>query len=198
MAIADGLAIEMRARISRVGCVQLHPSLRQSAALDRAVPHAKKRSPIGHGQEQEGVGIENEVSATRCSVSEPGAGASHSGLGIVISDYPDVYARAVVLGLNPPGTLSILPRGFASGSSGDLCHEAETATLGKVWSAAGVRANQVQPPEGKLPSVVQRSADWIAPTIFVGGMLFSQNPIALQLAMEVLGSYVVDALNSPW
>jgi len=128
-------------------------------------------------------------------VSGHTGGAGRQGVGTFISDCSDPYARVTALGLNPLGALSILPRGFESGSPGDLCHEAEAATSRKLWNQSGVFADQVQRPDGKLPSVVQRSADWVAPTIFVGGMLFSQNPLVLQLAVEVLGSYLSDVLK---
>ncbi len=113
-----------------------------------------------------------------------------------VSDYVDVYARASALGLAAPMSLAILPRGFATAASVDeLSHEANAASLRKLWQQEHVTVHQLQPPHGKLPTVVQRSADWIAPTIFVGSLLFSQNPIALQLALEVLGSYLTDALR---
>lgn len=113
-----------------------------------------------------------------------------------ISDYVDVYARAVALHLAEPAPLAILPRGFDSAASqAELAHEAEASTLRKVWRDAGVEVHQVQPASSNLPSVLEHSSDWLTPTIFMATLLFSQSPTAIQLALGVLESYVVDVLK---
>ena len=39
---------------------------------------------------------------------------------------------------------------------------------------------------------MEHSADWIAPTLFVGSMILSENPFAVSLAIEIIKQYVVD------
>lgn len=117
-------------------------------------------------------------------------------MGVVVAEYVDVYQRARELGLNLTSHLVILPRGFAAPTpTPDLAHEADATTIRKLLRAEGIDVQQVEPPDGRLPSVIQRSADWLAPTIFVGSMLFSQNPYAIQVALNVLASYAYDILK---
>jgi hypothetical protein len=37
-----------------------------------------------------------------------------------------------------------------------------------------------------------RSADWFAPTMFVSQLLFTENPLAVSLALDIVSSYVTD------
>jgi hypothetical protein len=109
------------------------------------------------------------------------------------TDFVDVRERASGLGLTLTSELAILPRHFETAiSAAELAHEAEASTVRKLLNAAGLEAQQLEPGGRPLPIVVQKSADWISPTIFVGSMLLSQNPLAIQLALNVLGSYIAD------
>jgi hypothetical protein len=117
-------------------------------------------------------------------------------MGIVLSEYVDVQQRATELGLVLTSALAILPRGFgAPAATSSLAHEAEASTLRKLLKAQGIDVQQVEPPNGRLPSVVERSADWLAPTLFVGSMLFTENSYAVQVALNVVGSYAHDMLK---
>ncbi|MBI3693644.1 MAG: hypothetical protein HY238_02225 [Acidobacteria bacterium] len=110
-----------------------------------------------------------------------------------MTEYIDVRERASTLGLLLGSELVILPRHFDSAiSNADLCHEAEATTVRKLLLEAGLNVQQLQPAETRLPSAVQKSSDWIAPTVFVGSMLLTQNPYAIQVALGVLNSYLAD------
>ncbi len=111
-------------------------------------------------------------------------------------EYIDVRGKASALGLALASELVILPRHFESATSAEeLVHEADAATVRKLLLQAGLHAQQLEPPEVRLPSIVEKSSDWIGPTLFVGSMLVSQNPYAIQVALGVLDSYVADLLK---
>jgi hypothetical protein len=113
-------------------------------------------------------------------------------MAVTVTDYADVEARAAELGLCQPDPFAILPRGFEAGAPEALVHESEAATIRKVLKENGLDVQLLAPPTERLPSVVQRSADWIAPTILVGSMLWTQNPMAVSVALGVLDSYISD------
>jgi hypothetical protein len=117
-------------------------------------------------------------------------------MGVTVTDFANVRERAAELRLTLSSDLAILPRHFSSATSAaDLVHEADAATLRKLLNNAGLDVQQLEPPGGRLPSVVQKSADWISPTIFVGSLLLTQNPYAIQVALNVLASYLTDFLR---
>jgi hypothetical protein len=117
-------------------------------------------------------------------------------MGVVISNYVDVHQRAQELGLDLASDFAILPRAFGENAQvSHLAHESEAATLRKLLKAEGIDIQQIEPCDGRIPSVVQRSADWLAPTIFIGSTLFTQNPYAIQVALNILASLVYDCLK---
>jgi hypothetical protein len=117
-------------------------------------------------------------------------------MSVTISNYPNVRDRTTALQMALSSELAILPRGFADGSGpGGLAHEPDASTVRKLLSAGGLEVQQLEPMAGRLPAVVQHSADWLSPTIFVGSMLLSQNPYAIQVALNIISTYLVDALR---
>lgn len=109
-----------------------------------------------------------------------------------ITDFVNVRTRALELGLPTVAELSILPRGFENAPDvSGLIRESDSSTLRKLFAEAGLEVQELQPAK-KLPSSVKKSADWIAPTLFVGSMLVTQNQVALQLALDVVSAYIVD------
>ncbi len=118
-----------------------------------------------------------------------------------VSDYVNVHERLEKLRLsNPaPNDLVILPRGFETAdSAADLAQESDASTLRKLFNEAGVATHQVKHQEQHFPAAVRQSAEWIAPTLFVGPLLLSQNPYAIQIALGVMESYIADYLRGLW
>ncbi len=110
-----------------------------------------------------------------------------------VTDFVHVRDRASGLGLTLTSELAILPRNFESAvSAAELAHEAETSTVRKLLNAAGLETQQLQPAGKLLPIMVRKDVDWISPTIFVGSMLLTQNSLAIQLALNVLGSFIAE------
>jgi hypothetical protein len=91
--------------------------------------------------------------------------------------------------------LSLLPTGFADADErGALRHEEDASTLRKLFAEAGVTAHlasRVTP----LPVSVKKSAEWVAPVLFVGASLWSQNPVGVQIAVEVIATFVSERLR---
>ena len=119
-------------------------------------------------------------------------------MAITVSDSGDLCSRLGHLGLSIPDGLElvILPRGADTATTiAALMHESEAATLRKLLAAAGLRVHQVEPSASRLPVAVQKSVDWIAPTLFVTSMLLTQNSSAVQIALGVIESYISDYLK---
>ena len=112
-----------------------------------------------------------------------------------ITDYLDVRERARQLNLPMVAEFSILPRSFSTAASeSDLRHENDASTVRKLFTQAGLDAQMLEPPQ-RLPASVEKSVEWIAPTIFIGSMLWSQNQYAVQVALNVLSSYIFNFLK---
>ena len=113
---------------------------------------------------------------------------------ITVSSFPDVRERARELGLPQVDGLALLPINFEHSSPDGLVVDQEATTLRKVLQQGGVEVQVVGAGDRPLTSV-SKSADWVLPTVFVGAGLWSQNPIAVQMAFDVISSYVTDALR---
>lgn len=109
------------------------------------------------------------------------------------SDGPSVSERAQQLGLAPPQGLTLLPRNFFEAESlEDLAHDRDVLTLRKLWRQAGIEETPLDSPEEPFPRLLERSASLVAPVIFVSGLLFSQNPTAVSLALNIVANYVTE------
>ena len=66
----------------------------------------------------------------------------------------------------------------------------------KLLRAAGIDVQILQRSEERMPSVIERAAAWVAPTVFIGSMLLTQNRHAIQVALNVISNYVTDLLKA--
>ena len=107
-----------------------------------------------------------------------------------------VLERATALGLSPPTFLALLPRNFFDADDrADLIHESNATTIRKLWKRNKISETPLEPPEVVFPVVVERSADWVAPTVFVSSMLLTSNPALVSLAIGVIANYATDFLK---
>ncbi len=107
-----------------------------------------------------------------------------------------VSDRAAALGLASPTSLALLPRNFFDAKDpGDLIHEAHATTIRKLWAEKALPETPVEEPGKALPAVVEHSADWIAPTVFVSSMLLSNTPELVSVAIGVIANYATDFLK---
>jgi hypothetical protein len=112
---------------------------------------------------------------------------------IAVSDYISVTSRAIELGLEPPTTIALLPRNFASAEdAGDLLDESTAATIHQLWRQADLAEQRFDTPAVPFPSIAEHSVDWLAPTIFIVGSYASGNPGAINVALGVVANYVFE------
>jgi hypothetical protein len=107
----------------------------------------------------------------------------------------DVRGRALELTLPEVADLAILPLGYerAAAVSG-LTIDQEATTLRKLLAEAAIEVQVLGAPCG-IPTTIRKSADWVAPILFVGANLWAQNPVAVQIAIDVISSYILDSLK---
>jgi hypothetical protein len=110
---------------------------------------------------------------------------------ISVTEFIDVRERARALALPDVDDLALLPLGFLDAPpSGPTIHQ-EATTIRKLLREADV-AIQVLGEAPDSQTTILKSADWIAPIVFVSAGLWSQNALAVQVAIDVIGSYATD------
>lgn len=110
-----------------------------------------------------------------------------------ITDYVDVASRATDLGLKLPSGLAILPRNFDSAASPEeFLYESTTPTVRLLWREAGVTETRLESEAARARCIGEKAALWVAPTIFVGALLLTQNPQVVSIAINVISSYLTD------
>ncbi len=112
---------------------------------------------------------------------------------ITVTDFCDVSERARFLGLNNPEGLAFLPRNFEHATTFDeLLHEDTVDTLRALFRNSEIPETRVEQPGQKIPVIVEKSFDLVCPAFFVGGVLFSENPHLLSLALSIVANYATD------
>ena len=110
---------------------------------------------------------------------------------IKVTNYIDVSAKALELGLNVPTGLAILPTNFESARSKDeLIDEELIPTIRSLWRQAGLSETRLENED--FPVEIRRSLDITLPTIFVGISLLTQNPNLVAIAINIISNYLTD------
>ena len=105
----------------------------------------------------------------------------------------NVAERIAALGLRVPTHLALLPRNWADSESvQDLVHEASAATIRKLWREADLPETAIEARDQPLPYMLERSDEWIGPTIFFGSLLLVENQHAVTVAIEIIKQVVMD------
>jgi hypothetical protein len=109
------------------------------------------------------------------------------------SDYCNVQERATSLGFNVPTDLALLPRNFDSAiTKTDLLNESSASTVRKLLRQAGLKETPLEKTGERLSEISESAFQLIMPTLFVGYSLWSQNPTAVNLALNVAANYITD------
>lgn len=114
-------------------------------------------------------------------------------MAFIITDYCNVSERAQELGLNAPTGLAILPRNFEEAVSvNDLLHQSEVKTIRSLFRQNNIPETKLEKNNQKIPCTHENEFALVLPTIFVGTLLFSQNPHLLSLALSIIANYATD------
>ena len=112
---------------------------------------------------------------------------------VQVRPFVDVRKCAMELGCSIPTDLAILPRNFETAESKDeLYHENVVVDIRSLWRQAGVVETRLEGDGKKFLTIDEKNADWIGPTVFIGGSLLLQNPTMLNIALNVLSNYITD------
>jgi hypothetical protein len=112
----------------------------------------------------------------------------------------DIAARMEELGCAyPTSGIALLPVNFATASqSEDLLQASEAATVKKLLKEAGIPVDDVFGPGRRPMYIKNKSSDWAAPILLVSAALYSQNPTAVSVALNIIGNYATDFLRGRW
>jgi hypothetical protein len=114
-------------------------------------------------------------------------------MGIEIREYIDVFEKSEALECEMPEGYAFLPRNFASAENREeLVHESSTASIRKVFSNNGLMETKLEKNGERLGSVLERSYDFIPPTLFVSLSLYSLNPELVSIACDLIAAHIHD------
>ena len=80
----------------------------------------------------------------------------------------------------------------SAASIADLLQASETATIKKLLLAGGLPVDDIVERGQRPPYMKNKSYEWVAPTLFVTGALYSQNQAYISVALSVLANYATD------
>ncbi len=93
-------------------------------------------------------------------------------MSIKTSEYIDVRAQALKLGLTVPTALALLPINFDTANNKDeLVHEDSVLTVRKLFRQAGITETRIEKEGERIPYEQRKSFAWVAPTLFVSASL---------------------------
>lgn len=118
-------------------------------------------------------------------------------MNIEITDYIDVEAKAREVGLNLPSGLALVPENFLDATSrGDLLQHDHTPTIRSLWRQNGIVETEFEREDDHLGQKAERGfEEWVAPTIFIAASLWSQNSVAVTMAINVISNYLTSILQ---
>jgi hypothetical protein len=112
---------------------------------------------------------------------------------VTYSEAPSVAQRAAELGLSTPTGITVLPQNFfEANTAAELVHDRDVLTIRKLWRQAGIVETPLEPEDQPFPRSLNRSANWVTPVVFVGGLLLSENPLAVSLALNIVTDRLTD------
>src|SRR5712692_8839024 len=99
-----------------------------------------------------------------------------------IDTLPNLSERLLLLGLQQPEGIAILPRNITTvQSKEELLHENSTPTIRALWRQAGVTEDRLEGRATPFPTLAEKDASLVLPMIFISAAVLSQNPAAVSL-----------------
>ncbi len=110
-----------------------------------------------------------------------------------ISAYIRVDQRLAELGCLFPAGIAVLPENFETVSSrADFRLRSETATIRTLFKNNEVPLGEIRPATERAPYTQNNNFEWLAPTLFISSAVLSEYPLAVSVALNVIGNYVTD------
>lgn len=98
-------------------------------------------------------------------------------MALTIIEYCDVHAKAKALGLNNPDGFTLLPRNYETATAlEDLVHESAVQTIRSLFRQNGIPETKLERQGQKILCIQENGFTLTLPTLFVGGLILSQNP----------------------
>ena len=112
---------------------------------------------------------------------------------ITVENYINVKEKAQALNLNVPSQIALLPKNFkTSEDKEELIYTSTTSTIRKLWKQNNIQETPIERSGERIPCSAEEALEWIGPTIFIASSLLSQNPILVDIALNVISSYLAD------
>lgn len=112
---------------------------------------------------------------------------------IKVSDYDNFTAILNNLECLLPDGIAFIPKNIEiAKGKGDLVYSSEVKTLRKLFLKNGITVEKIENKEEIQLFLHEHSASWLAPTIFIGLSLLSENPNAISIALNVLSNYLTE------
>jgi len=110
-----------------------------------------------------------------------------------IREYNDFKNLIQKYNFNLPSGISFIPANIETANSkGELVYFSSAKSLRKLWKSNSIEIDKIEKEEDLLLYLHQHSAEWIAPTIFLGAALLSESPNTISIALSVVANYVTD------
>jgi hypothetical protein len=108
-------------------------------------------------------------------------------------EFLDMEERCSSMGCTFPTGFSILPRNFDSAKSkSDFLHEDTTPTVRSLLAEKGIIETKIEQDGDKIPYIQENCFERVGPIIFIGSLVFSENPHLISVALGVVSNFLTD------
>ncbi|HNM25460.1 MAG TPA: hypothetical protein PKL15_08525 [Saprospiraceae bacterium] len=110
-----------------------------------------------------------------------------------VIEYNNFKSLIEKFGYSIPSGFAFIPLNFEiAPSRNDLVYSSEVKSVRKLLTQNKVGVDKIENENDRQFFLHQHNAAWLAPTIFIGVSLLSENPNAIAIALNVLSNYLTD------
>ncbi len=110
-----------------------------------------------------------------------------------ITEFPSVEQRTKDLECTYPTGFALLPINFESaGTVADFRNVAEAATVKTLLRSAGLPHEDIVERAARPPYLQNNDNEWMAPTLFISGLIMSESPHLVAIALGAIANYLTD------
>jgi len=131
-----------------------------------------------------------------CSVVKAGGGETVDEVDerIAIEDWEPIASE---IASRATKKILLMPESWPTGS-GEPVYTDSTESVRKLLVAGGVPVETATPISSRTTLAENRAATWVGPTLLVSGLLVTQNPSAIALALNLVAGYVTQLFPVRW